>query len=383
MIRRSYDISAAVSLTSVLLVLVGCGKESSESPRGPKDERVPVEVAEVRLDTLRETVRGIGTLRAAETVEIKPEVNGIIREIGFEEGGRVKKAQVLFAIDDEKLKHHLRARKAALEAARARLADAQRQFNRLRKLMKRSVATQDEFDKAQADFRAATADVERAEAEVELSKEQLDDTHIRAPFEGVISERSVDVGDYVNVGEHLATLYRVSQMEIAFTLPERFMGRVQGGQTVSVAVSAFPDRRFEGKVYFVSPHVDEVTRDFLVKAKVKNPEGLLKPGAFGTAEVTLKVREKRPVIPEESLVATRQGYIVFVVEDETAKRREVRIGLRETGTVEAREGLKAGERVVRAGQMNVSDGTPVRVVRTTKDPSDSKRPPLADADTRP
>jgi len=382
MIGRRYDIRIALSLTGVMLVMAGCGKESSDNPRARTDKSVPVDVAVVRLDTLRETVRGIGTLRAAETVEVKPEVNGIIRKIGFVEGGRVKKALVLFAIDDEKLKHQLEARKAALEAGRARLADAQRQFNRLQKLMQRAVATQDEFDQAQADFRAASAEVERMEAEVELSKEQLDDTHIRSPFDGVISERSVDVGDYVKVGDHLATLYRISQMEIAFSLPERFMGRVQNGQAVAATVSAFPDQRFQGKVYFVSPQVDESTRDFLVKAKVENPEGLLKPGAFGTAVVTLGVREKRPVIPEESLVATRKGYIVFVVEDHTAKRREVRIGLREAGKVEIREGLNPGERVVRAGQMNVSDGTPVRIVRQKDGPSGDKQPARADGDER-
>ena len=228
----------------------------------------------------------------------------------------------------------------------------------------------------------AVAEVDRLEAEVEFAMARLDDTLIRAPFEGLISERLVDAGDYAQAGDHLATLYRVSQMEITFTLPERFMGRVRAGQTVMVAVSAYPDRRFAGQVYFVSPQVDESTRDFLVKVTLENREGSLKPGCFGTAVVTLDVREQRPVIPEEALVATRQGYIVFVVQGDAARRREVHIGLRQAGLVEIREGLALGESVVRAGHMNLSDGAGVRVAADGGEPAEQKAPPSAEPDQR-
>lgn len=352
-----------LGLAAVLLSgLTGCGGAESDNLAPRQDESVAVQVAQVRLETLRETVRGIGTLRAAETVEIKPELNGIIREIHLEEGATVDQGQLLFSVDDQKLTHQLAARKAALKAALVRQADAQRLFRRMEGLVERGVANQDELDDTETDYLAAAAEVARMEAEVELIEARLDDTRLRAPFAGVISEHSVDAGDYVQAGDHLATLYRISQMEIAFTLPERFMGRAQPGQPVAIRVSAYPDREFEGEAFFVSPQVDESTRDFLVKATVKNPEGLLKPGAFGTAVVTLDVREQRPVIPEEALVPTRQGYIVFVVVDQAARRREVRIGLREAGVAEVRAGLTAGEWVVRAGQMKLSDGARVRIV---------------------
>ena len=172
-------------------------------------------------------------------------------------------------------------------------------------------------------------------------------------------------------------------MEIAFTLPERFMGRVRSRQELAVRVSAYPDRRFEGEVYFVSPQVDESTRDFLVKATVKNAEGLLKPGAFGTAVVTLDVRERRLVIPEEALVATRTGYLVFVVEDQTARRRDVQIGLRQAGVVEIREGLEPGERVVRTGHMNLSDGTRVQFIEGNDELTEREHGSGAEPDERP
>ena len=153
---------------SLLSPLAGCRRTNSDNPGSRQDEGIPVEVVRVRPATLRETVRGIGTLRAAETVEIKPEISGIICEISFTEGGQVEKEQRLFSIDDKKLRHRLAAAQAALGVARARLDNAQREFKRLRGLIERDAATRDEFDEASTDFRAATAEVERLKSEVDL-----------------------------------------------------------------------------------------------------------------------------------------------------------------------------------------------------------------------
>jgi membrane fusion protein (multidrug efflux system) len=342
-------------------IVAGCDNPEAGGSDVAEEKKVPVRVAAVELQTMRETVRGIGTLRAAETVEIKPEIDGFIREIHFTEGCSVDKDELLISIDDRKLTHQLEATKAALQMAQVRLADAQRRLRRIQELVAQAAADQDELDQIETEFLAAKAEVERMQAETELVQARLDDTRLRAPFSGVISERHVDVGDYVQAGTQLATLHRVSQMEIAFSLPERFMGRAKVNQPVAVTVGAFPERSFAGKVYFVSPQIDETTRDFLVKATVENPAGLLKPGAFGTAVVTIDVREDVCVVPEQALVATREGYITFVVDGQTARRREVQVGLRESGTVEIRSGLKPGELVVIEGQLSVSDGTTVKL----------------------
>jgi membrane fusion protein (multidrug efflux system) len=160
----------------------------------------------------------------------------------------------------------------------------------------------------------------------------------------------------------LATLYRIQPVEVVFALPERLLGRVRKGQPVRVRVDAYPDRIFDAEVTYVSPGVRESTRDFTAKARIDNPDGLLRPGSFATSEVVVQVREQQPVIPEEALVAVRRGYIVFVVEDGIARRREVLIGLREPGRVEILEGVEPGEIVVTNGQMRVNDGSPVRGV---------------------
>ena len=163
-------------------------------------------------------------------------------------------------------------------------------------------------------------------------------------------------------GEPLATLYQVDPLELEFYLPERHIGQVRSGQEVAATIAAHPDRAFRGQVDFVAPAVREATRDFLVKATFPNADGLLRPGAFATALVTVDVRAERPVIPEEALVATRLGYLVFTVEDGMARAREVRTGLRQAGQVEVLEGLAIGDVVVRAGHLRLSGGEPVRIV---------------------
>src|SRR5690606_33674024 len=121
--------------------------------------------------------------------------------------------------------------------------------------------------------------------------------------------------------------------------------------------------RFSATTIFVSPSVDDRTRDFLVKARLDNPDALLKPGTFATAVLTVRKREAALVVPEEALIATREGYMVFLVGDDgTAVRRPVEIGLRNPGVVQITSGLAAGDRVIRSGHMRVADGSPIEVV---------------------
>jgi len=350
----------AGGITALLLaVLTGCGGAPAQSGEEPA---VRVRAAEVRAQTLAETVRGIGTLRALQTVELRPEISATVTEIPFEEGGQVEAGALLFKLDTRKLEDELNARIAALEAARARLDNAERERARVERLFERQVTTEDARDQAVTDLRAARAEVQRLQSEVSLYRERLDDASIRAPFPGRISEALVDEGDYVQAGAMLATLYRSDALEIEFTLPERHSGRIERGQSVDLTVTAYPERSFHAVTSFVSPSVREDTRDFLVKARLDNPQALLKPGTFATAVLTVNERRNALVVPEEALIATREGYIVFVVDaDGRAERREVEVGLRNPGVAQVTRGLELGERVVRTGHMRVADGSPLSI----------------------
>ena len=142
---------------------------------------------------------------------------------------------------------------------------------------------------------------------------------------------------------------------------------------MDLTVTAYPERTFHAVTTFVSPSVSEDTRDFLVKARLDNADALLKPGTFATAVLTVDQRQNALVVPEESLIATREGYIVFRVDESgRAERREVSVGLRNPGIAQITAGLQAGDRVVRTGHMRVADGVPLTIADDAA--------PVADAD---
>ena len=339
---------------------LGCNQDTEENPQETAKD-IRVEVVSVQKKSFRETVRGIGTLRARETVEISPEMAGILRDTHFEEGQPVKRGDLLFTIDDSKLNRQLRERNAALEEAKARMEKAEKTAERISKLYKRHTVSEERWDQAVTEVEAARAEVSRLSAALELTRERFKDTRIRAPFRGVVSKRHVDPGDYVRRGQVMVTLYDTENLEAEVKVPERHMHRVQSGQKAELRIPAFPKSVFSGRVRFVSPAVAEHTRDFLVKVSVENSERKLKPGTFAGITLITAVRESRPAVPEEALVATREGYIVFVVENGKARRRTVRIGQREAGMVEIREGARVGDTVVRTGHMRLSDGDRVSI----------------------
>ncbi|MFW6323604.1 MAG: efflux RND transporter periplasmic adaptor subunit [Desulfovibrionales bacterium] len=364
------DYRMVLFLFPVVLVLLawGCGREE---PRQERDRAVAVEVVEVRSSDFARTVRGIGTTEAAETVQVSPERSGVITQIHVQEGERVRQGQPLFSLRSAVLRQELEATRAALNSARSRLENARSSFRRFSRLYEQEIVSKEEFEETKTDFETARAEVNRLEAEVRLVQERLDETYVRAPMDGVLSETEFDPGDYVNEGDPLITLFRVDILEVAFTVSERYMGQVEIGQPVRVKVDAYPEKEFPGEVIFISPNIDPQTRSFRVKAAVENPDDVLKPGAFAPVILLLDVHENRPTVPEEALVAVRAGYMVFVIEQEKAWSRDVSIGLREPGRVEVTSGLQVGDLVVSAGQMALAHGSRIRIMNQEGGPENT------------
>lgn len=334
----------------------GAQPEDTQKGTGPC---VNVDITRVQRADLEETVRGIGTLEAAQKVVVYPEVGGIIESVNFKEGQRVEKNTLLFRLDDAKIRAQLKAREAALEEARANLENARLIYNRRERLFKQKLGTEEARDEARTRYQAAAAQVKRIEAEIENIRETLKDTQIRAPFDGITGEQMVDPGQLVDTDTPLSSIVAIRRMKIAFTVPERYLGRVETGQEIRLRVAAFPQKTFSGRVYFVSPQIDPVTRTLQVKAELANPENMLRPGGFAAVDLIVGIRKNVPVIPEEALVPTRSGYMVFTVQDWRARGREVEIGLRRPGIVEITGGLEEGETIVRAGHISLHEGARV------------------------
>ncbi len=320
---------------------------------------IPVDLTQVRTTDLEETIEGIGTLEAKQQAVIKPELAGIIEQVHFEEGSPAQRNQLLFSLEDDTYQAQLRAKKAALAQAQAELANQRRVYKRRQRLFAQNQISEEVKDEAETKLETAKATVNRLQAEMDQIQETLEDTRIRAPFAGQMGELLVDSGNWVDAGTALASIIQSREMDIAFTLPEKFIGRVRTGQQARIQVPAYPERSFQAQVFFVSPRIQADSRTLLVKANIENRDGALKPGGFASVQLQVGKRENVLVIPEEALVPTRTGYMVFAVKDKRAHGREVVIGLRKPGTVEIKDGLEKGQTIIRSGHINVHEGAKV------------------------
>ena len=356
--------------TFFLLLLAGLAylflRPAEEHVDETPEQRQPmaVEIAPAAVTTLQETVRGIGSVRPVRHVEIKPEAAGRIRKVYFEEGSFVRQGKLLFEIEEEKHRQRLKSSQAALEQARVRFENSRRSYDRFRELFEQDLISENEFDQVRTEMDAVSAEIARLTAQVRLSQEDLVDTLIKAPFSGYISQRVVDPGQFVSTGQILAAMYQTDRLEISFTVPEKYSAEVKLGQEVLIEVSAHQGHKFSGMVSYVSPSVHESSRSLEIKASISNEQNILRPGSFASVILVLGYRDGALIIPERSLVATRDGYLVFVYDrdSEEVKSRVVRTGTRMPGAVEILQGLVPGDMVVVSGHMNLNHGMRVRVI---------------------
>lgn len=320
---------------------------AAKGPGGPPAGPVAVEVAKVATATIEEDVDAVGTLRSNEAVVVRPEISGRIERLSFTEGAAVQKGQVIVALDDS-------VSAAELAQARANLALAESNYQRTQELEKQKFVSATAKDQALNGLRVAQANVQLAEA-------RLAKTKIVAPFGGVIGIRQVSVGDYVKEGQDLVTLEDISALKVDFRVPEQFVAVLRPGQTVELGSDALPGRKYVATVDAIDPLVDQAGRAVLLRARLRNSDGQLRPGMFVRTRLILAQRQNALTVPEEALVPIGADQFVFRVVDGKAERVKVRTGVRRGGTVEVLEGLAAGDTVVTAGQLKLRDGIAVAI----------------------
>jgi membrane fusion protein, multidrug efflux system len=324
------------------------GKGGSPGPAGKGSGGFPVavETAAVATARLQEDVAAIGTLRSNESVVVRPEISGRISEIGFTEGGKVEKGQLLVALDSS-------VYAAEVQQARANLALAETNFRRTTDLER------DKFVSATAKDQSLNA-LRVAQANVALAEARLAKTQIRAPFGGVIGIRQVSVGDYVKEGQDLVTLEDISSLKVDFRLPEVMLMDLKRGQAVEVASDAMANRTYTATLDAIDPLVDQNGRAVILRARLKNTDGQLRPGMFVRTRLILAERANALTVPEEALMPSGADQFVYRVVDGKAMRVKIKTGLRRGSQVEVTEGLQAGDVVVTAGQIKLREGAAVR-----------------------
>lgn len=344
-----------------LAATAGCGGSTPSAADKAAPEAVRVDTAAVRLESVDQTIRAVGSLVARQAVVVKPEVSGIVKAIEFREGAAVAKDAVLVHLDDAKLAAERELAAARVASAQANFENADAKLRRSKALVEQKILSSQEFENADAERKSAAAALEEARAALRLAGQKLADMTVRAPFAGIAGTKHVNVGDLVQQGQPLLDLVDLENLEIRFEVPELYVAAIRPSQRVEVGVTSLPGETFAGEVFFVSPQIDPVNRTLALKARVDNRGQRLHPGQFAQVRLVLQKRDGVAVIPEEALVSRQGRFFVFVVDSGAAHEREVTLGERQSGRVAIASGLSGGEVVVRTGHQKLHDGTPVEV----------------------
>jgi membrane fusion protein (multidrug efflux system) len=290
-----------------------------------------------------------GTLKATESVTLRPEVEGKVRDIYFTSGQRVKKGDKILKIEDA-------IYKANLEEAEAKLELGRSTYERALALLKRQAGTVKDKDKTYAEWQVTKAEVDKA-------RSQLKKTLIVAPFDGILGLKNLSIGAYVKPGEEIVILSDMDPMNIEFSIAEQYLDKVQPGKDVTLEIDAFPDNVFRAQIESIDANVDPLNRSLKVRATFPNiNDGELRPGLFGRIKLLISSHEDVLMVPDSAVETRGTREYVYLVKNGVAVATPVKVGGRNGKMVEIQSGLEPEDTVVFVGSMKLQDSMPVQVI---------------------
>ncbi len=417
-LRTTHGIPACLSafLFIILLAAAACGG-SGGGGGGRSAGGVAVRTSDVQRMSVQRQIDLAGTLLSPDQARVSSEAAGVVRRVLVEIGREVTVGTPLVEVEPRELKLALDRAEAALLQTRAQLGmdgtidgndipppdaeiasvrtatanrdDARASYERAKALNARGItssevlqAAETRYKVAEANYQSALDSVRATKAQLQdrlaaytLALKQLDDATVRAPIAGVVSERPVQVGEYIAQRTVVATIVQMSPLKLRTGVQERHAGVVQPGQPVQFRVEAFGDRLFTGKVAYVSPALDQTMRTFTVEALVDNPDRLLKPGFFAKGVILTRLDTNVLAVPDAAVSVLAGVASVYVIKDDAATQQEVQLGIRQGDLWEITEGLK-GDEVLATSRLNeLATGVRVRALK----PGESETAPGAGA----
>jgi membrane fusion protein, multidrug efflux system len=341
------------------LVTAACHGSGGDPAGAPRQTAVPVRVAPAAVQDVVYRIKALGSLEPEDLVHVTAEVEGAVTDVRFREGDRVTPETVLLRIDPDRYRLEAERARAVLEQATADLGRARADLDRREALAQSELVAAEELTRARAEVAGLTAAAEVAKAADGLARQNLQRSQVRPPMAGVIDTRSVDTGQYVKMGDALATIVDTRRLKLRFKVSEAESLQARVGNDVTFRVPSLGPRDFHGRIYHVAQVADSATRQVEVVAWVPNP-GELKPGFFAEVSLTGDRHQNALVVPESAVQASEQGFVVYVVKNDKAEARPVQLGLRTgTGVVEILSGLESGDTVVTKGSDRLADGVAV------------------------
>lgn len=390
-------------------------------PRGPR--KFPVRVETVATHPVSYSIEAVGELVEENRFQIPAEIEGVAEKVTFSEGDQVTTGQELarinysrVALKLEQAKSAVIEQEATVRKLEAELADAQRktsttietskldyeqaqrEYERTRRLKQGQLVSAEERETAEAKFLKAQAVYKDAlgaaqtlvalavaavnegraalaaqRSELKIAEDELQKAIVRAPIAGTIQSRSITNGQYLKVGDTVGMMVQTDPVRLRFSVPESRAARLAEDMKLKFRVSAFPDKEFKADVYEVGKTSDPETHEVVCWARVSNPQGILRPGYFAKAQITAETRESAVVVPLGAVLPSEAGFVAFTVSDGTAVRKRVQTGLTITGdSIEIIKGLDPGEQLVVEGADSLQDGVLVQVVEGINRPPDDK-----------
>lgn len=364
-------ITVALLATAVAGVNACRRGDANAEPAGTEPTVIgPENIVIVSEEEIRTGPALSGTLAPEREATVRAELTAPVVQTLIEQGQHVTDGQLLIRLDDTAIGDQVSSARSAVTTARANLTVAQREQERNEALLKAGAIAERVVEQSRAQVTASQAQLSNAQAQLATAEKQLANTRITAPFTGIVSARSVSVGDVVSPGTALVTVVDPSTMRLEASVPADALTSIHLGAPVDFVVTGYPSRHFTGRITRINPIADPSTRQVRILASLPNSGGTLVGGLFADGRVSSEMH-RAPVVPQSAVDERGLRPYVMRIRNGRTERTDVSLGLRdaESETVEITQGVTPGDTVLLGAARGISPGTPIRVSA----PSDVKK----------
>jgi RND family efflux transporter MFP subunit len=341
-----------------LLVVSGCSSSAEEGASKPN--RRTVRTREITVRDLPVVVSAVGRLVPNREVVVSSQVMGILKAFNADVGSRIKAKDILVKLDDVDYTLALNEAHANLAAAQAKLTASENAFERAKKLLPAKAITPELYDRAEAEYRSSQALVSQLKVVVDIARQRLGKTIVKAPFDGFVTKRFVELGQNVTIGDPVMGIADMETMRVRIHINEQDYVHLDKDDPVTVVVEAFSDQPFPGRVDKIGIKADARTNTFEVEVLLDNPRIAIKAGMTARVSIQTEIISATVMIPQNSVLFREDRKEVYVIEDTNkAAAREVKLGRMEGASVQIRQGLVPGDRLVVSGAQFLKSGDEV------------------------